>query len=141
MWFVWLTLSAGLWALHMAALKIAGERLPPVQIVFFFYLFAIPTVLALLVLTRKPVSFAAVTGDHSLLLALAAAGISIALVDYCFVRGLGLGPALSTYAPLFSTMALAISAAIGVFYFGEAVTLTRAAGFVFACIGIFLLTK
>jgi len=140
-WGIYLILAALMWALHTGAIKVAGEKIPAAQVTFLFYIFAVLTTLVILLLSRSRPDLAVIVQDKKLLAAIALAGITIGLTDYFFLRGLALGAPLSVYAPLFSTVGLGIIALIGVFYFGEAFTLTKLVGFAFAAVGIFLLAR
>lgn len=140
-WGFYLVCAALAWALHTGAIKVAGEKIPAAQVTFLFYIFAVLTTLVILVLSRSRPDMALIMQDKKLVIAIALAGITIGLTDYFFLRGLALGAPLSVYAPLFSTVGLGIIALIGVFYFGEAFTLTKFVGFVFAAAGIFLLAR
>lgn len=140
-WVPYLVGSTVLWALHVGTLRALGERLPPAQITFVFYVFALLTTVVVLLVDGRRLDVLALAGQYRLLGLLALAGISIGLVDYLFVRGLAFGAPLHVYSPLFSTIGLSLIALIGIFYFGEALTFTKLSGIVLACMGIFLLSR
>lgn len=140
-WGFYLIAAALMWALHTGAIKVAGEKIPAAQVTFLFYIFAVLTTLVILLLSRARPDMAVILQDKKLVAAIALAGITIGLTDFFFLRGLVLGAPLSVYAPLFSTVGLGLIALIGVFWFGELMTLTKLAGFAFAAVGIFLLAR
>lgn len=140
-WYAYLFIAALMWAVHVGALKVLGEKLPAAQITFIFYFFALLTTLVVLLIERQKIDTATLTANHKYILWLAVAGISIGLVDYFFVKGLAFGAPISIYSPLFSTVALSLIALIGIIFFAEVFTLSKAAGFALACLGFFLLVR
>ncbi len=141
MWYLYLTLSATAWALHVGALKYMGDRLPAAQIVFLFYLCALLTTGIILFASRQRIDFTAIAAQPRLVLALIMAGVTIGLVDFFFVKGLALGAPISIYTPLFTTVGLTLITLIGVFYFTETMTATKLLGFACAAVGFFLMAR
>jgi drug/metabolite transporter (DMT)-like permease len=142
-WALPLVLSAALWAIHIACIRIGLEKLPAVSLVATFYIFALLTTLAILFVTRTKIDFGAILADRKLLVVIAGAGITIGLVDYLFSKGLGApgAPGMAIYSPLFTTIGLILIAMIGVLAFQESLSPIKIAGLVLSCIGIFLLAR
>ena len=141
MWQLYLGLSASMWAIHLAFIKVAADKLPAAQVSFIFYLAGLATTLVLLGIERNKIDTAALAANPRLLAVLIGAGITIGLTDYFFTKGLAFGADISTYTPLFSTIGFVLITLIGMFWFGEALTATKVAGIVLCAAGFFLLVR
>lgn len=66
-------------------------------------------------------------------------GICVSLFTTFFFKSLSLGPGVSTVAPLVRAGGIITVALLGIIILQEKVTVSLAAGIVFACIGIYLM--
>ncbi len=141
-WLQCVIFAAIAFAIHTGCLKVLGDKLPAALVTCCFYSVALLTTIGIVVFEKiNPSSFTEVLTTRTVIIALVVAGVTIALTDYFFVHGFGLGAPMSLYGPLYSTLGFALIALIGVGFFSETLTASKLAGFAFAAIGFFLMVR
>jgi drug/metabolite transporter (DMT)-like permease len=136
-------LSASLWSIHVICLRFAAEKVPP-ELTTFVFTAVSALVLGLIAVTHfygHEVSIKQLELPKYTVLYVLGAGISIALVDLFFSKGLAGGLPLNIAMPIFNIGGIILSVIGAYFIFGERLSFTQILGMLLGCGGLYLILK
>lgn len=140
-WGLSILLSTTMYAAHILAIKVLGERFSSSFVTPAFYVVAVSLLGGIYLIERPKVDWSALAAQPGIMIAIAVAGITIAMTDFFFVKSLNLGAEASIAMPLLVGGGTAMVAILGCLLFQESMSLYKIAGIACVILGVTLINK